>query len=117
MLWRDRDSQTQQFIKIYQNLQKQGALDQEKVFETACELFAQEQENQRSKSLASGEEVSFVEAEDQPMESKSHSSAEGEKMFTTWQTTPKKIGGSLRNPTHPTDKSTDSFDVKSLFKE
>lgn len=39
---RKRETQTQQFIKIYQGLKSQGALDEQKIFQTAVELLQEQ---------------------------------------------------------------------------
>lgn len=43
-----RRTQTQNFIQIYQNLKKQNPLDEEKLYETAVELLAEQSRNARS---------------------------------------------------------------------
>lgn len=45
-----RETQTQQFIKIYQGLKSQGALDEEKIFETSVELLQQQRQQMKADS-------------------------------------------------------------------
>ena len=47
---RKRETQTQQFIKIYQGLKAQGALDEEKIFETSVDLLQQQRQQMKADS-------------------------------------------------------------------
>ncbi|XP_013097958.1 small ribosomal subunit protein mS23 [Stomoxys calcitrans] len=60
MFDRRRETQTQQFIKIYQGLKSQGALDEEKIFETSMDLLQQ----QRAQMKIEAQEISNAESED-----------------------------------------------------
>lgn len=42
-----RSSQSQQFVQIYQNLKIQGALDDQKIYETALDLLAEQRQQSR----------------------------------------------------------------------
>lgn len=113
LLWKDRESQTQQFIKIYQKLKAQGALDEEKIFETALELWSAEQEIQKQKKEVSGkddpvmEELSFEEAQYATV-------TEAISNKDDLQRTSK---SDESDTTKTKTTTTDNFDVKSLFKE
>ncbi|KAH8410203.1 hypothetical protein KR009_008120 [Drosophila setifemur] len=50
-----RSTQSQQFVQIYQNLQNQGALDDQKIYETALDMLAEQR--QQSRLEASPEET------------------------------------------------------------
>ncbi|KAH8335948.1 hypothetical protein KR074_012585 [Drosophila pseudoananassae] len=50
-----RSSQSQQFVQIYQNLKTQGALDDQKIYETALDLLAEQR--QQSRLAATTEEA------------------------------------------------------------
>ncbi|XP_061387795.1 small ribosomal subunit protein mS23 [Musca vetustissima] len=47
MFDRQRKTQSQQFIQIYQGLKSQGALDEEKIFETALDLLQEQRAQMR----------------------------------------------------------------------
>lgn len=47
---RKRETQTQQFIKIYQGLKSQGALDEEKIFETSVDLLQQQRAQMKAEA-------------------------------------------------------------------
>ncbi|XP_017068161.2 probable 28S ribosomal protein S23, mitochondrial [Drosophila eugracilis] len=50
-----RSTQSQQFVQIYQDLKAQGALDEQKIYETALDLLAEQR--QQSRLEATTEEV------------------------------------------------------------
>lgn len=60
MIDRRRETQTQQFIKIYQGLKSQGPLDDDKIFETAMELLQQ----QRAQMKADYQEMANVDVDE-----------------------------------------------------
>lgn len=45
---KQRETQSQQFIKIYQGLKSQGALDEEKIFETSVDLLQQQRDQMKT---------------------------------------------------------------------
>ncbi|XP_016962292.1 probable 28S ribosomal protein S23, mitochondrial [Drosophila biarmipes] len=42
-----RSTQSQQFVQIYQDLKKQGALDEQRIYETALDLLAEQRQQSR----------------------------------------------------------------------
>lgn len=104
LVWREHDTQTQELIKIYQKLKAQGALDDEKVFDTALELFSEEQEHKK-KRIRTVEEVVIESSEHQ----------------VKLKTTAMKSDIGVSNTSIPRESSTtdknNNFDVRNLFKE
>lgn len=76
-----RETQTQQFIKIYQGLKTQGALDEEKIFETSLELLQQERQQMKAdiqeqllESAESDSKLSLSEAFNEAKQAKDNTS-------------------------------------------
>lgn len=46
-----RGTQSQQFIQIYENLRSQGALDEQRIYETALDLLAEQRQQSREETL------------------------------------------------------------------
>lgn len=53
-------TKTQTFIEIYNKLKAQGALDDEKVFETSKDLLQQELEEQYNKNKEAGQSMGLL---------------------------------------------------------
>lgn len=56
-----RHTQSQQFVQIYENLKSQGALDDQRIYETALDLLAEQRRQSRSDVA---EEQLVIEASD-----------------------------------------------------
>lgn len=109
LLDRKRETQTQQFIKIYQGLKQQGALDEGKIFETSVELLQQQRQQikveslevvQESADVQEDSKLTLTEAFSQAKEASSKQSKNHDSKSE--KTSQSKIGG---------------IDIKNLFKD
>ncbi|XP_005181592.2 small ribosomal subunit protein mS23 [Musca domestica] len=69
---RQRKTQTQQFIQIYQGLKSQGALDEEKIFETSLDLL----QEQRAQMKLDAQQISTTDSDEGSTQSLSEAFSE-----------------------------------------
>ncbi|XP_065355584.1 small ribosomal subunit protein mS23 [Calliphora vicina] len=106
-----RETQTQQFIKIYQGLKAQGALDEEKIFETSVELLQQERQQMKAdsqeqllESAESDSKLSLSEAFNEAKQAKDNSST-------------RNTNSESRNHKSGSKNSIGGIDIQNLFKD
>lgn len=58
-----RSTQSQQFVQIYQNLKSQGALDEQRIYETALDLLAEQRQQSRLETASAEENLPELDAE------------------------------------------------------
>ncbi|XP_017056735.1 probable 28S ribosomal protein S23, mitochondrial [Drosophila ficusphila] len=58
-----RSTQSQQFVQIYQDLKAQGALDEQRIYETALDLLAEQRQQSRLESTTSEESLPDLDPE------------------------------------------------------
>ncbi|KAI9585728.1 probable 28S ribosomal protein S23, mitochondrial [Glossina fuscipes] len=107
-----RETQVQQFVKIYHHLKSQGALDDEKVFETAMELLNEKRAQARTEEADTLPEVYSADGDTL---TKAFTEAKEAQMKAIQQpipdTTDRKAGKTGRN------RQISGIDVQNLFKE
>lgn len=109
MVDRRRETQTQQFIKIYQGLKSQGPLDEDKIFETAMELLQQ----QRAQMKADYQEMSNVDV-DEPKLSMSEAFTKAKARNSTDTIT---NSDSTKPGANESRKSIGGINIENLFKD
>lgn len=111
---RKRETQTQQFIKIYQGLKSQGALDEEKIFETSVELLQQ----QRQQMKADSQEALLESAESTVEDNKSLSEAFHQaKEAKDASATNQQSVNTEKTSKSGSKKSIGGIDIQNLFKD
>uniref|UniRef100_A0A1I8N6U7 Small ribosomal subunit protein mS23 n=1 Tax=Musca domestica TaxID=7370 RepID=A0A1I8N6U7_MUSDO len=109
---RQRKTQTQQFIQIYQGLKSQGALDEEKIFETSLDLL----QEQRAQMKLDAQQISTTDSDEGSTQSLSEAFSEAKdssdsKATTTSATT-------SPSPTKGDSKSKiGGINIENLFKD
>ncbi|XP_017037344.1 small ribosomal subunit protein mS23 [Drosophila kikkawai] len=58
-----RTTQSQHFVKIYQDLKSQGALDEQRIYDTALDLLAEQRQQSRLDTAAAEENLPELDAE------------------------------------------------------
>lgn len=103
-----RNTQSQQFVQIYENLKSQGALDDQRIYETALDLLAEQRRQARSDVA----EEPIIEAADAEQ-------AEGTKQKNTTLLEDFQEAGEQTNPAPSKAKKdpTPGVNIDSLFKD
>lgn len=110
---RKRETQTQQFIKIYQGLKSQGALDEEKIFETSVELLQQRQQMKADSQEALLESAESTVEDNKSLSEAFHQAKEAKDASATNQqsvNTEKTLKSGSK-------KSIGGIDIQNLFKD
>ncbi|EDW57546.1 small ribosomal subunit protein mS23 [Drosophila virilis] len=103
-----RATHSQQFLQIYEQLKSQGALDDQRIYETALDLFA-EQRKQTRTDVAEENQLAGDSEPEEPSKSTLLSDFQeaGEQQLQQQQTTPGK----------EKKESTPAINIQSLFKD
>ncbi|XP_023293545.2 probable 28S ribosomal protein S23, mitochondrial [Lucilia cuprina] len=110
---RKRETQSQHFIKIYQGLKSQGALDEEKIFETSVELLQQERQQMKADSQEALLESAESLEDSKPSLTEAFNEAKQAKEATSNQNTNRETNKQKSN----TKNSIGGIDIQNLFKD
>lgn len=112
LLDKKRETQAQQFIKIYENLKSQGALDDERIFETSVEVLQQQREQMRAQNQEA-EAADNVESFEETKLSLSQAFSEAKEYKSQQENLKQKANYEKQN----TKPSIGGIDIKNLFKD
>lgn len=110
---RKRETQTQQFIKIYQGLKSQGALDEEKIFETSVELLQQRQQMKADSQEALLESAESTVEDNKSLSEAFHQAKEAKDASATNQ----QSVNTEKTSKSGSKKSIGGIDIQNLFKD
>ncbi|KAM7351837.1 mitochondrial ribosomal protein S23 [Cochliomyia hominivorax] len=112
---RKRETQTQQLIKIYQGLKGQGALDEEKIFETSMELLQQQRQQMKTETQELIESAEGAQDDSKSTLSEAFNQAKEAKEASTDNT--QSTNTETKNKKSGSKSAIGGIDIQNLFKD